>query len=85
MAKTLRNTYPLGKNAMEEYIQFVESRGKFSKELKQEELSGSKMDFGYILEGNKMVAAWYDVLEMLDLYEVVELPVEIEIEDGDGR
>ena len=41
------------------------------------------MDFGYILEGNKMVAAWYDVLEMLDLYEVVELPVEIE--DGDGR
>ena len=69
MAKTLRNTYPLGKNAMEEYIQFVESRGKFSDSLKAKELSGSELDFGYIFDGNEMVAAWYDALEMLDLYE----------------
>lgn len=68
MAKNLRNTYPLGKNAMEEYIQFVESRGKFSERLKRKELSGSETDFGYILQENEMVAAWYDVLELLDLY-----------------
>lgn len=86
MAKTLRNTYPLGKNAVEEYLQFMESRGKLSETIKKEELSGKKETFGYIFEEEeqKDIAAWYDVLELLDLYDGMKQHVEEIIEIADG-
>lgn len=76
MAKKLRNTYPLGKHAVEEYLQFIESRGKLTEEIKREALSGKKESLGYITQEEQFVAAWYDVLEMLDLYDALETKIE---------
>ena len=93
MSKKLRNTYPMGRNAIGEYIQFMESRNKLKKDIlptkllekkKPSEreilltrLFGEKEHLGYIKkkeikderEKEIKIAAWYDALEMLDLYQ----------------
>ena len=68
LAKEFRNTYPLGKNAIEELVVFAKSRGKLSKEILEPELSGEFSSLGYIVKDNVNVAAWYDALEMMDMY-----------------
>lgn len=87
MAKKLRNTYPLGRYAVEEYLQFIESRGRLTEEIKREALSGKKESLGYIMQEEQMVAAWYDVLEMLDLYDALGTKIEktdvVETEAGE--
>lgn len=61
LAKEFRNTYPLGKDAIEELVIFAKSRGKLGDEP------------AYIkLSDDECVAAWYDALEMMDMYIDIE-------------
>lgn len=72
LAKEFRNTYPLGKNAIEELVIFAKSRKKLESEILKPELSGSSEEAGYINKENEYIAAWYDALEMMDMYVEVE-------------
>ena len=72
LAKEFRNTYPLGRNAVEELVEFARSRKKLTGAIESEGLSGTSDTFGYVELGEKhdkkLVAAWYDALEMMDYY-----------------
>lgn len=65
-AKEIRNIYPLGKNKINEFADFLCSRGW-------------KMPDGTLVmyddslkETNDTIAKWYDAVEMLDLYDSLE-------------
>lgn len=61
LAKKFRNTYPLGRDAIEELVIFAKSRKKLGDEP------------AYIKDSdNEYVAAWYDALEMMDMYIDIE-------------
>lgn len=68
LAKEFRNTYPLGRNAVEELVEFAHSRKKLGGELEDESLSGAKENPGFVELDGKCTAAWYDALEMMDYY-----------------
>ena len=68
LAKEFRNTYPLGRNAVEELVEFAHSRKKLRGEIEREALSGAKENQGFIDLDGKLTAAWYDALEMMDHY-----------------
>lgn len=68
LAKEFRNTYPLGRNAVEELVEFAHSRKKLRGELEDESLSGAKENPGFVELDGKLTAAWYDALEMMDYY-----------------
>ena len=68
LAKEFRNTYPLGRNAVEELVVFARSRNKLKGDIVDETLSGTGEDLGFVQLDGKCVAAWYDALEMLDYY-----------------
>lgn len=80
LAKGFRNTYPLGKNALDELIAFARSRKKLTGRIVEETLSGSGKDFGFVELNGKKVAAWYDALEMMDYYISLERKVSKEEE-----
>ena len=73
LAKEFRNTYPLGRSAIEELVIFARSRKKLTGAIAKEELSGAEDIFGFVELDGKLVAAWYDALEMMDHYIGVEL------------
>lgn len=77
LAKKFRNTYPMGRNAVEELVEFARSRKKLTGAIEREELSGPKKTFGFVAldqeQDEKLVGAWYDVLEMMDYYINAEL------------
>lgn len=77
LAKDFRNAYPLGKSALEELIEFAHSRKKLGEDIREETLSGTEEDFGFVELDGKNTAAWYDALEMMDYYVKIK-------QEGDG-
>ena len=68
LAKEFRNTYPLGRNAVEELVAFAHSRKKMRGKIEEKALSGGKENQGFVNLDGKLTAAWYDALEMMDNY-----------------
>lgn len=68
LAKEFRNTYPLGRNAVEELVAFAHSRKKMRGKIEEKALSGGKENPGFVNLDGKLTAAWYDALEMMDNY-----------------
>ena len=70
-AQTLRNIYPLGAEKVQEYVEFIKSRGKklpgeeAFKSISTSEQQSEKA------ECKGKTALWYDALEMLGLYEKI--------------
>lgn len=71
-AKQLRNTYPLGINAITTFIGFLHSRGW--------EMPDNDQNM-YVDVDGVTVARWYDALEMLDYYMDVQLRKEDEADE----
>ena len=68
LAKEFRNTYPLGRNAVEELIEFAKSRGKLGEKIEKETQTEAENTPGFVMLDGKCTAAWYDALEMMDYY-----------------
>ena len=75
LIKDIRNTYPLGKNQMENLKVFLESRDW--------KLPGNSGEFYVDDLGGKKTARWYDVTEMLDYYIALEKIVPAEQKEGE--
>ena len=96
LAKELRNTYPLGCDAVERLTEFAQSRGyllldigedtetKENAETKEdtEARENMKVSSGYIELDGCQTAAWYDAVEMMDLYVRTDSREEGEKADG---
>lgn len=73
VSKKLRNIYPLGKNEVNQFVTFLNSRNRKLPAMNEEEISLSHM---YIEDGEKVYARYYDALELMDDYidlEVIEI------------
>ena len=69
--KQLRNTYPLGKKAMQELMSFLASRGRTLPEGGMEDavnvyFTRTEKEDGK--ETERIYAKYYDALEMADMY-----------------